>query len=874
MIFMGVLALKGIFPFGELRIDYYDMGQEIIPLYYHIWDCLHGKGTPLFTWLLCEGQNLSMDSCTQWNLSVFNILFLFIKRDSIIYFMSYYLAIHLFFMSFNMNLLIRKTMRTSSICRIAFSIAYGLTGYTLTHYTIITFLDTAVFIPIHLMLLYDLLSEKKNKRISSAAAYTAMTGYMTALGYYLAYMNLIFITLISGTYVFLLCGNESTDRYERYKRRARVAAKFGFSTLAGVGLSAFINVPAFMQLRDSFRFNSNYSAGLADTIHEILWAIGADMYYIKWWMLSGSLVAIVIIIIGLIKYRREYRVNLFIIGFCMYPCALIVFESINMLWHMGVYYHYPIRCGYLIPIVLLLSAAYFTGRLECEHLEDSDGRDYSKLCIITISVITAITAVVLMKYYILHDVWEITDLFKAWVIFSGVLMIIYFLIMILSRKIVYIVPFLMLELIVTAFIGYGPQNFTDKYSSDPEQSGDYILVSQSLNKEMGIKESNIERIKNPDTNLNANYALIMKRASIGGYITTTKRRQMDSANLLGYTIHYTRVLDSGGTLFSDAILHIKETITTTPDLYTDEAYEYEGEACGYTLLKNKYCMPFAMKTTEDLKDEEKTEALFSADVVSTTNNLYSLLNKSYEGSINETGIINDISHDIIGDKYHVNGLKALYLQGGSFEALKINGQIIPAPDIGNPNNTSYPGWFIQNLVFLGIYEDEDIVLEGIEGDDSSFYELDVNKLSTLCESANAEIQSIDAGETGINIIMDGEKDQMALIPLAYDRGYNAVVNGHKADIIDIGGMFIGIPINEGKNNICLSFMPQGLLLGTIITIVLLIMILWFNYRPLCSETLDRLSIVILAFVFWGLIIVLYLIPYIAFVIHQIEKRLL
>ena len=59
-VFMGVLLAKGIFPFGDLRIDYYDMGQTNAPLYYHIWDFLHGRGGLFYSWYIDEGQNLSI----------------------------------------------------------------------------------------------------------------------------------------------------------------------------------------------------------------------------------------------------------------------------------------------------------------------------------------------------------------------------------------------------------------------------------------------------------------------------------------------------------------------------------------------------------------------------------------------------------------------------------------------------------------------------------------------------------------------------------------------------------------------------------------------------------------------------------------------
>ena len=350
-VYFTVIALKGIFPFGAGRIDYYDMGQTNAPLYYHIWDFLHGRSGLFYTWYINQGQNLSMGSSIQWNISIFNLFFLLVPRRLVMESLSLFLALHLFFMSFNMNLLLQRIVPGEAhICRIMTSVAYGLCGYTLTHYTIPTYLDTAALMPLYLLTLIGVLKTEADggdsDSRSSVFIYAVATGYMTALSYYLAYMNLFFILLLSGTYVLLLCPKDKDFR-------GRIALRLGTGTFSGLGLSAFMLLPAAMQMSQSSRFQSNLEKTPLDTVKEILWAIGADMYYIKWWALAGSLAACIAILIGLIRYRKEKNIALFWFLICFYPCALIPFESINLIIHMGTYYHYPMRCGYWIPLTLL-----------------------------------------------------------------------------------------------------------------------------------------------------------------------------------------------------------------------------------------------------------------------------------------------------------------------------------------------------------------------------------------------------------------------------------------------------------------------------------------------------------------------------------------
>ena len=349
-----------------------------------------------------------------------------------------------------------------------------------------------------------------------------------------------------------------------------------WGTFGGIGIAAFILMPAAVQMTRSSRFNSNLSGGLFETLHDILWAIGADMYYIKWWLLSGSLAAIVILAAGLFRFRRERRQAAFFFLFCMYPCALIPFESINLLWHMGTYYHYPVRCGYLIPLVLLTTAAYYAGRCEKEGSGRWSYVNFDKRMLAVVSFVMAAVGCGLIIYYVRHDIWQIEELFRAWTVFALILAAVYLLIWAVIKKPAYLAPVLMTELIVTAYAGYGQPHFTDRFSSDPEQSGEYVVMSQALVDDLDIKESRTERIKNPDTTLNTNYGFVMRRATVGGWANTVPGEQMSSAIALGYGAHFMRILDCGGTLLSDAALHVTETLTAKPELYTGEAWEVEG----------------------------------------------------------------------------------------------------------------------------------------------------------------------------------------------------------------------------------------------------------------------------------------------------------
>lgn len=867
IVFLGVLAVKGIFPFGTARIDYYDMGQTNVPLYYHIWDFLHGRSGLFYTWYINQGQNLSMGSSIQWNISIFNLFFLLVPRHRVIQSLSLFMGIHLFFMSMNMNLLLQRVVpgntdrESTRFCRLMMSVAYGLCGYTLTHYTIPTYLDTAALMPLYLITLLDVLEVKSDAGDTATSAapcswrrnvlpYALATGYMTALSYYLSLMNLIFILVISGTYVFMLYPKK-TDIFP-------AALRLGLGTFSGLGLSAFMLFPAAMQMSHSSRFQSNLEHTPLDTIKDILWAIGAEMYYIKWWSLAGSLAACAAIVVGLIKFREEKRRNLFWLLICFYPCALIPFESINLIVHMGTYYHYPIRCGYWIPITLLTAGTYYMSRLT----EHSTRSRLKPVALVIFAVASFASGLAFITYYNRHSLWEVKDLFNCWIVLASVLFLIYVSALLISNDIRFISCTLALELICGAYIGYGMPHFTDSHASGPEQDGDYVITAMQLEDELNIAESRTDRIKNPDTSLNTNYGMIMNRATVGGWANTLPRPQMDHAGSLGYTLHFMRIMDSGGTVFSDALLHTTQTLTYEPFYCDNAAYHLNDSNGNYYLYDNLYTLPFAIPISSDL-----TYKNADYDVAKTQNRYYHAL----------SGLSSDILIDVGDPTTHpikIRGRRALYFGGGSAEQITVNGRAIPIPSLGHPESTSYPSEFNGALIFAGLYENETVLVQGLTG--GRAYLLDLDAMDDLNERYNDIDQTVSTSNSGLNIEIDCLSDtHMVLLPISYDPGFRAKVNGTTQTIRNIDDILIGIPVGPGHNSIDIQFKPSGMIPGIIVSLVTLSLIVALSLPrfSLTSPIVINLSRVALFVLWMSVILIVYIIPILAFIIHQVQKRL-
>ncbi|MDD3412676.1 MAG: YfhO family protein [Lachnospiraceae bacterium] len=863
IITMGVLMVKGIYPFGNARIDYYDMGQTNAPLYYHLYDFLHGKVSLFFDWYINEGQNLSMGSAIQWNISPFNLFFIFVKRNRILESLSLFTILRLVFMAFTMNLFLTKVCKkTPYFYQVIFSVLYSLCGYSLIHYTIPTYLDMAVFFPILVLSLFKLLKEGK------LLFYTLTLGYTIALSYYLGFMNLIYILLVGGLYFLFILPKEE---------RGNRAFRLGIGTIAGLSLSSVILLPAVFQMSKSTRFHSNLSGGPIETIISILNSIGADMYYVKWWLLFGMALPGVIILFGLFKKRKNIREKLFLILATFIPCALIPVESINILWHFGTYYHYPVRCGYLIPFAILSCAAYFAGETFTEKSK------YEKrtgvLCIAGVFC-GLLLSIGVLRLYLKHDLWYVKDLFLVSIGVFAVLFLIYFAIIILGKgkwRGILLIP-IFFELIVGAYISYGnPYYYTD-YSGDPEQSGEYIITANTLKESLPIEESFIDRIKNPDTDLNTNYSMVLNRATITGWANTVCSEQQNAAIQFGYGAHFMRILDSGGTYFTDSLLNVKEILTCAPAQTDASVYEKIAQANGYTLYKNMVALPFGLTVSDKLLSMD----VYSIDYVEIQNEIYHSLSDD-KGMIAER-VPMEAEDDGTEFTVKIEGNKALYLQGGSFEKIIVNGQEVVVPSIRETDNKAYPAWFNSNVICLGNFNEETVTMEVVLKEGSPFNSklstLDLEKLNQLSNSYRDYSVKEQVTKSSLTLQAVGtEEKNLLLLPINYDEGFKITNNGVLVTNAQrVAGLFVGIPLNIGENEIAMRYTPPGLKTGallTLITCILIAIVTSLNCKRqiMINRFFEKTASIILQTVWWGVAILLYIIPISWLIVHVIVKRL-
>ena len=873
ILFLIILAMGGFRPFGKDTIDYYDMAQQAEAYYYHNFDQLHGLKSFVFDWYTNLGRGIPGLS----EPSVYDILLYVIPRSCILEAMSLMMMVKIMAAAFFMGLFIKYVnSEMPYIFRLMVSAGYGLCGFVLVNYTIPQWIDMASFVPLVLMFSQKALKEGKILGLSVSVF------LISAIDTYFSIQMLVMMFFIGGLFlVFCFSSRRKTGE----KKDLHVFA-FGIGTALGIGLSAFSFIPDIAVSMSSARFdNGSSGGGLLENYMTILRTV-QPAYLSRWFALLSLAFPAAVAATGMIKktVKKQYSQVVFYVLCILFPVSQLFLESIHLILHFGSYVNYPVRNSFMIYCII---SGIATASYEREKAEDDTDR-VSIPWLIASGVAAACAAFVFKMIYSGRTGTTDHDVLIFTMGFMALGCIIHFFLLRVKKSGARVAALFLwaTELLVFGIIMIGKPAYDTPYGNDPEQEGEYIRIADQLVSGFGEnlstgKEAATCRIKNPDTSLNTNYGMIMRRETLAGWTGYATADLIEGAVSLGYGNQYTRLLDSGGNIFSDTMLHITDVIGTVE---ADEMlYENAGKVSAtvdhltqetkeYHLSHNRFRMPFAIPVTDIGAITDPHE-----DIVDT-------MNAYAKGFGAPENIASYIS--VSGNKVKVEGKKALYLVGGCADCeykntkITVNGKVIKIPSIGEIDNEYYPAHFNNNCVALGTFENEEVSIivdttvdDPDEKIDSRIYGIDLDVLRSICDGMPEGIdvfqgkRSLDIRTIDIEPEYDG-----LLIPVPYSDGWSAVVNGRSQTITPVNGLFMYVPVQGGANEIRMSYIPPYMIPGIIVSVisVALVIILTFLYKkknPVPGRA-DTISGIVYVAAFGVAVVLVYAVPVIYAVLFR------
>lgn len=831
LVMIVILILKGIWPFGSSRIDYFDNMQQVAPLYAHLWDFMHGKASIWFDWYTGLGTNVSMSISAFSMITPFNLLLYFVPRSYILESISIITLVKMIFMSVAMYALINKKYNNLVYgLKVMFSCMYAFCGYVILYGSCFTpWMDIVAFFPI-LIMAYDRMLETGKKML-----YICMIALCFIINYYLSAMSLI--------YIFLICGIRMVVMQER-KQWKETAWNVGIGTIAGIGLSAFVLVPVFAQLSSSQRGGA--SKGLlsqyAGWITSSIVTDGAMAALQRWMMLYGLAFVIAVIIMGIKIYKSDRKQLIYSVAMLVVALGPVLMEATNLMWHFGSYNGYTLRNGYLISFTLICVAAGMAEKMFADI--PLKGAFYRRQ--------TAVVAVIGAVYVMIYNILPINNEMLAMAFFIMIFAVMFavYMFMLIRKKefnCKSVILVIALELFIGAYALIGPPKF---YTYEDYQIGDYVQYANDAADSLDIEESATDRIVNPDISLNANYPLILRRGALSSFTAALEDDTQSYAKRWGYSKYFLWLLDSGGTVFSNAVLHVTQAVNINE---LDSAlYTLEKKEGDYSLYNTNYNLPFGFCVDSSFSKLDMT----NVDWITYHNRMYKAMTGDKETFVTRIYPQAETAGNIKSMTINVGSRSAIYMNiadvkkpNADANASKlessihvyVNGEAVVVPTLGDVNNTAYFTDYNNNLLYLGIFEDEDVQIK-IEYDKPKYMNqskmtiglLNMEKMDKLCEDF-ADKQT-DVSYTNntltVKINSDGTKDY-ALIPVIKSANWTVTLDGKTVKTKEIAGLFIGVQVHEGENTLVFTFVPKGRnagLLITLVTLLITVLCLVINYK--------------------------------------------
>lgn len=873
IIYTVILAINGLWPFGKQTIDYYDMAQWADLFYYHNYDVLHGTKSLIYDWYTSLGRVIPGLN----EPSLFDLLFYFVPRDMILECMSLLMLVKIMFAAFFMGIFICYVNEDMPyIYRMVLSAGYGLCGFVLVNYTVPQWIDMAAIVP--LVLMYAQKALKTGRFIGL----TATVFLLMIDDYYFTIQTLIFVFLIGGVYILLgrMSGESGKELY---------VSKLAAGIIFGIGLSSFSWVPDVAFALSSARFGNGTQGGIIDTYVSILNNI-QPAYLSRWFSLLGLAFPTALAGFGIVRKLKGRKIIpvVFALVCIIMVTAQLFLESIHLILHFGSYVDYPVRNGFMIYCVMAGLAA---GLYDVATDEKQYGRMVTPVGIVTGLLIISAVVWGFRKWYTGqpyisdHTVLILTMAIML-VLSAAHLLLIGLGRCRLSEVCIYL---WIMEALIFGQIMIGKPLYDSGYGNDPEQNGEFIRITDQLVEGFGDKlltgeDAATLRVKNPDTSLNANYGSVMRRETLSGWSNLATPDLISGAVSLGYSSQFTRTLDSGGTVFSDMLLHITDVISH--DKLDDKLYDkiasvnveidhMTGRRLDYSLYKNRFEIPFAMPVVS--VPENDNSDIGVAGVI----NSYAE-SMGYDGvmasSVSEKPVISERAGHFISEyTIDITGNKTLYYVGNCVDSdyynthITVNGTNIKIPSINENDNELFPAHFNNNTVELGSFSDETVSVsinmdqtDPQEKYDYYIFELDRDALSKLCGSLQKS--RVTRGGNSLDIITYDLPKQYSgiLVPVSYDSGWSAEVNGKKEEVRNVNGLFMYVPVKEGINEIHMSYFPKYMKQGMVISLVFLVIFVYVIQVKRMAESktipIDKFFGTVYSFATIAILLLIYIIP--------------
>ena len=358
LVLVVIFAQRGIFPFGEECFLRTDMYHQYAPFFSEFQYKLTHGGSLLYSWDIGMGVNFSA-LYAYYLASPMNWLVALCPRQFLIEFMTVLIVIKTGLSGLFFTWYLRKHTGTREFGSCFFGIFYALSGYMAAYSWNIMWLDCILLFPVILFGLERLVKEKKGM------VYCIALGLSILSNYYISIMICIFMVIYAAVLVILYPPKKG-------KEFAATAGRFTLYSLLAGGLAAVVLLPEIYALQatasGNFDFPKTVSSyfSIFDMIARHIGNVQTEIGLDHWPNIYCGVAVLMLLLLYLGNKNIKIKEKAVYFSLLLFFYASFSVNVLNFIWH-GFHYPNSLPCRQSFIYIALVLVMCYKAYLELKN---------------------------------------------------------------------------------------------------------------------------------------------------------------------------------------------------------------------------------------------------------------------------------------------------------------------------------------------------------------------------------------------------------------------------------------------------------------------------------------------------------------------------
>lgn len=808
-----IFIFRGIFPFGKETFLRTDMYHQYAPFFSEFQYKLHHGGSLLYSWDVGLGINFSA-LYAYYLASPLNWLLLLCPKGLILEFMTYMIVVKIGLAGVAMCWYLRRRFPEQTLGCSVIAILYALSGYISAYSWNLMWLDCIILFPLIMLGLERLV------RGESAMLYVIALGLSILSNYYISIMTCIFMV------IYFICLNVLEGMGNARVVGLRVL-RFGLYSLIAGGLVAVTLLPEIyaLQMTASSDFNFPQTATQYFTIIDMF---ARQMPFVEteqgldhWPNIYAG--ALVFLLLPLYFMNRKIELREKIVNGLLLVFFYLSFSVniLNFIWH-GFHYPNSLPCRqsfiYIFLILVLCYEAWLhRAASSVQEVNASFGMAIAFLLVaqkvvtddaIHFSVFYLSGLFVLLYYYFLYTERTRTKRAHHWTVLAMLVIV-------------------SVEATLNMAVTSVTTTSRTAYVSDNKDVEKLVQAVRAEDDGFYRFEKITRKTKDDGAWMNFPSVSLFSSTAYAHCSDFFKRMGMESSTN-AYSI-------TGSTPLMNMLMSVKYGIySEEPQAPGERGLSYIASSGVTSIYQTEFALPLGYMLSDSALEAWDTHAGTPALA---------------QNSLCEALDCAPVMDSVLGEFYD-SDYSFTADQAGEYYAYVNNAAVKQVTANFGYTEKSFNNVDRGFLLELGYLEAGDTVTlhSKTEGQSVSadVYRFDYNALRELQDVLQDESLELTSWkDTKLSGTITTEKGGVMMTSIPYDPGWKVFVDGVETDITEVKDTFLGVELTPGTHTIELRFMPQGLVLGGLITALSLAMLLtiWLLTRRfgLLSDGLRELE---------------------------------